>query len=71
MLKILTMNDGQCRSDFYGPFGFLNSQVGEATYIDHLLDVPTELGPKSEPQSQEVGSLDACKYRFCEYVSTR
>ncbi|KAJ7321902.1 hypothetical protein DFH08DRAFT_888877 [Mycena albidolilacea] len=45
--------------DFYRPFRFLNSQVGEATYIDHLLDVPTELGPKSESQSQEVGSLDA------------
>ncbi|KAF8185556.1 hypothetical protein K438DRAFT_1765780 [Mycena galopus ATCC 62051] len=45
-------------SDLYGPFGFLNSQVGESTYIDHILNVPTDLGPKSEPQSQEVGFLD-------------
>ncbi|KAF8209940.1 hypothetical protein K438DRAFT_1753548 [Mycena galopus ATCC 62051] len=58
MLRSTAQEARHAISDLYGPFGFLNSQVGESTYIDHILNVPIDLGPKSEPQSQEVRFLD-------------
>ncbi|KAJ7235029.1 hypothetical protein B0H12DRAFT_1238909 [Mycena haematopus] len=41
--------------DLYGPFGFLNSQVGEATFVDHFIDGAIVAAPKSESQLEELG----------------
>ncbi|KAJ7153663.1 hypothetical protein C8R46DRAFT_1357075 [Mycena filopes] len=37
--------------NYYGPFGALNSQVGEGTYVDHLID--SRNAPESQSQTQE------------------
>ncbi|KAK6971396.1 hypothetical protein R3P38DRAFT_2813894 [Favolaschia claudopus] len=39
-------------SDLYGPEGFLNSQIGEQTYVEHLYNQSTTAEPQE--QAQEI-----------------
>ncbi|KAJ7208668.1 hypothetical protein GGX14DRAFT_395819 [Mycena pura] len=45
-------------SDFYGPFGLLNSQIGEGTCIDRLIDGTTVPEPNTKSQEAESQAPD-------------